>query len=70
MPKEGFMKAIKRKLDSGEAAIQILDECRRGMSIVGEGFKLANTGHDCCSWMSPPLESIPRCRARLVLGLH
>lgn len=37
--KDELMKAIKRKLDTGEDAIKILDACRRGMSIVGERFQ-------------------------------
>jgi len=37
--KDQLIEAIKSKLESGEDAIQILDECRRGMTIVGERFQ-------------------------------
>jgi methylmalonyl-CoA mutase cobalamin-binding domain/chain len=37
--KEELIEAIKEKLEGGEDAVQILNECRRGMTIVGERFQ-------------------------------
>ncbi len=37
--KDELLEAIRSKLESGEDALQIMDECRRGMTIVGERFQ-------------------------------
>ena len=37
--KEELIEAIKEKLEGGEDVVQILNECRRGMTIVGERFQ-------------------------------
>lgn len=40
--KNELLEAIRSKLENGEDALQLLDECRHGMTIVGERFQ---TGH-------------------------
>lgn len=39
LKRDEVIQAVKSRLDSGENPLQILDECRKGMTIVGERFQ-------------------------------
>lgn len=39
LKRDEVLEAVKRRAESGEAPVQILEECRRGMTMVGEQFQ-------------------------------